>query len=134
MKKRIITSLALAIVGGFVLTAAGCTSDSDNANHNIDTAAEQFEIQRTIVFYNGITDTYIATVEGRCSIERDGGKMQAICKVAPNEYTRDEIGLSDNVTYFALQNESIDVSVYHKRILFKPENILPEFDYEGGEQ
>ena len=131
-KTKKFIAAGLIALGG--LTIAGCSSDADNATYNIDREAEQFNINRKIVFYNGITDKYIATVEGRCSIERDGTKMQAICKVGPNQYTRDEIGLSDNVTYFALQTETIDVSVYHKKIILKPENVLPEFDFEAGEQ
>jgi hypothetical protein len=122
-----------AIAGAVALT--GCTeSSADTVSYNISEAAENFEVQRTIVFYNGITDKVIAQVEGACSIERDGEKMQAICRVGEDEYTRDEIGLSDNVTYFALQNETIDASRYHKRIIFAPETVVPEFDYEGGKQ
>lgn len=126
--------LIAATLAAAALLLTGCSSDADNADYNISQKAEQFEIQRKIVFYNGITDTYVATVEGRCSIERDAEKMYAVCKVGPNEYTRDEVGLSDNVTYFALQMAPIDVSVYHKEIVLKPENVLPEFNFEAGEQ
>lgn len=131
--KRRFGIIAATVAAGAVLLS-GCTSDADRVNENLSTSAEQFEVQRTIVFYNGITDTYIAVVEGRCSIERDGEKMQAICKVGPNEYSRDEVGLSDNVTYFALQTKATDVDPYHKRIILKPENALPDFDVQVGDR
>lgn len=41
---------------------AGCGSDADVASHNLSKAADQFEVTRRIVFYNGITGGYILTV------------------------------------------------------------------------
>ena len=38
------------------------------------------------------------------------------------------LGLIDNVTYFAEQLESIDVSTYHYRVIFKPASIIPDVD------
>ena len=38
------------------------------------------------------------------------------------------LGLSDNTTYFAEQLETIDVSVYHHRVIFKPQTILPAIE------
>jgi hypothetical protein len=129
-----LAAVSVALTAFVFGTAAACTSDADRVNENLNTAAENFEVQRTIVFYNGITDTYIAVVEGRCSIERDGDKMQAICKVGPDQFSRDEVGLSDNVTYFALQTKTADVDDYRKRIILKPENALPNFDVNTGEK
>lgn len=137
--KKITKVLAGIATAGVLALGAGCTSDADRVSYNIDQGAENFEIQRTIVFINGITDNYLAVVEGRCSIERtqaegEAAKMQAICKVGPNAYTRDEIGLSDNVTYMALQTTPTDADPYHKRIILKPQNALPEFDVQVGQR
>lgn len=134
MKNIGIKGAVAGAIAVLALVTAGCTSDADRVNQNLNTSAEQFEVQRTIVFYNGITESYIAVVEGRCSIERDGQKMQAICKVGPNEYTRDEVGLSDNVTYFALQTKPSSADPYHKRVLLKPGNALPDFDVQVGQK
>lgn len=130
-KILIVAGLLVAMLGG---GAAACTSDADRVNENLSTASENFEVQRTIVFYNGVTDKYIAVVEGRCSVERDEIKMQAICKVGPKEFTRDEIGLSDNVTYFVLQTKTANVDDYRKKIVLKPGNALPDFDVNTGEK
>lgn len=46
-----------------------CTDDAYIATHNIKKAADNFEVNRRIVFYNGITDKYILEIEGRCSID-----------------------------------------------------------------
>ncbi len=91
-----------------------------------------FEIERRIVFLNGITDSYILTIEGRCSIEGGRGSQLAItCKTGPDQFKKHFLGLSDNVTFFAEQLESKDVSVYHYRVIFKPQSIIPDIDFRG---
>lgn len=64
-----ITSRPAAAVAVLALAVsiAGC-SDADVASRNISRAADQFEIVRRIIFYNGVTGGYILTVEGLCSI------------------------------------------------------------------
>ena len=104
----------------------GCSSDADVASRNLSTAADQFEITRRIVFYNGITDNYILTVEGRCSIYDDGNQLDAVG--GDEEYKKHFLGLSDNVTYFAEQLQSESVDVYRYRVIFKPESIVPDVD------
>lgn len=132
MKKKLpIAAAALALLAAPLL--AGCTSDADKASENISTAAEQFEVQRLIVGINGITGEVLFSVEGRCSIERDGD-LVITCKHGENDFRKHYIGLSDNVTWVSTQLEGIDVSVYHTRIILKPENIVPGFDLEAGEQ
>lgn len=132
--------LASAIVGLFVVAGvASCTSDADRASQNLSISAEQFEINRRVVLFNGITDKYLLVVEGRCSVESaesalGPNSLEVTCKIGPDQYKKHYGGLSDNVSYFVEQLESKDVSVYHYRVLFKPENIVPAFDLEMGEQ
>ena len=91
-----------------------------------------FEIDRRIVFYNGITGDYILTIEGRCSLGNydDDGELTVTCKVSETGYKKHFLGLSDNVTYFAEQLESAGVGVYRYRVIFKPEAIIPDIDLE----
>lgn len=118
------------IAAALLLTGAGCQSDADKASENISTAAEQFEVQRSIIGVNAITDKPAFEVEGRCSIERDGDRLIVTCKHGEDDYRKHELGLADNVYYASVQLEGIDVSEYHTRIIIKPENIIPEFDLE----
>lgn len=127
-RKKIIA--ATAVMAGILLTGAGCASDADKVSENISTAAEQFEVQRSIVGVNAITDTPAFEVEGRCSIERNGDRLIVTCKHGDDDYRKHELGLADNVYYASVQLEGIDVSEYRTRILIKPENIIPEFDLE----
>lgn len=143
MNKKIARTLsAAALVAAtalpltLTLTLTGCASDAEVASQNLSVAADQFEINRRIVFFNGITDTYLLTVEGRCSITADAAdkQLEVVCRIGPNEYKKHFLGLSDNVSYFVEQLEVADASAYHYRVLFKPENIVPNIDFEAGKQ
>lgn len=135
MKKIVKVAAAVAmLVGG--LTA--CTSDADVVSKNLSEAADNFEVQRRIVFYNGITGDYILEVIGRCAIGNNDtpGKLSVTCKVAEgdgaNSYKKHYLGLSDNVTFFAEQLTGNNVSAYHYRVTFKPQTILPDVDFRGS--
>lgn len=114
-----------------LLLAAGlssCTDDADVVSENISKAADNFEIERRIVFFNGITDTYLLEIQGLCSIEDEGHQLEVTCKVGDDSYKKHFLGLSDNVSYFVEQIEGADVSEYHYRVTFKPEVIVPEIN------
>ena len=93
-------------------------------------SADQFEVTRRVVFYNGITGDYMLTIEGLCSLgNRDKARELSItCKTGPGAYKRHFLGLSDNVTYFVEQLQPQGVSVYHYRVVFKPSTIIPDLD------
>lgn len=118
----------LSIVAAGLL--AGCQSDADVASHNLSKAADQFEVQRRVVFYNGITDTYMLEIEGRCSLGNNDspGELTVTCKVGEDAYKKHFLGLSDNVTYFVEQLEGVDVSVYRYRVVFRPSAIVPDIE------
>lgn len=112
---------------------AGCTeTDADVAAKNISKAAEQFEVQRRIVFINGITDEYLLVIEGLCSVETSdsalGGSLEVTCKVSKGKFKKHFLGLSDNVTYLVEQVESVNASTTRYRVIFKPETIVPNID------
>jgi len=126
--------IALTATAALLLLTSCTSSDADVASSNLSKAAEQFEIERRIVFFNGITDKYLLTIEGRCSVETTnsavGGSLEVTCKVSPTEYKKHFLGLSDNVSYFVEQTEPAAVDVYHYRVVFKPETIVPNVDLE----
>lgn len=122
------TVAALAVSAGL----SGC-SDADVASRNLSRAADQFEIVRRIVFYNGITGDYILTVEGLCSIGNDDkeGRISITCKTGQSAYKKHYLGLSDNVTFFAEQLAEAKTDTYHYRVIFKPSVIVPDIDFRG---
>lgn len=139
MTKRRSTLIALtlaAAAGATLLT--GCSSDADNASYNLGRSAEQFEVNRRITVFHGVTGEVTLEVEGRCSVETaesalEGG-VEITCKIAPNEYVKHTTIPGINGQVDIQQLDTTDVSLYHHRVIIKPENLLPEFDYESGEQ
>lgn len=113
-------------------TMVGCNSDADQASYNLSKAADQFEIDRRIVFYNGISGEYMLVLEGKCAIKDANGQLEVTCKTGPKEFKKHFLGLSDNVTYFAEQLSGENVSVYHNRIIWKPQSIIPNIDINGS--
>lgn len=122
MKKLAAMTLAVAAL-------AGCT-DADIASRNLSKAADQFEVNRRVVFYNGITGEYILVIEGLCSLGNNDttGRLSVTCKTGPDAYKKHFLGLSDNVTFFAEQVELVKASAYHHRVIFKPQAIVPDID------
>lgn len=113
---------------------AACEKDAQVASRNLSQAADMFEINRRIVFYNGITADYILTIEGLCSIKADRAdkQLEVTCKIGPGGFKKHFLGISDNVTYFVEQMEPQKVSVYHYRVVFKPQSILPDIDLRAA--
>lgn len=66
--KKIAVGVA-GLIAATTLSSCSWGSDADIASNNLSKAAEQFEIQRRIVFFNGITDKYLLEVQGLCSVE-----------------------------------------------------------------
>lgn len=119
-------SLPLLLV--VIALLSGCNTDAQMASKNLAKAAEQFEIKRRIVFVNVMADTYILSIEGLCSIEDLGGKVAITCKTGPKEYKKHQMGRTETVTYFSEQLDAKNVSVYHYRVIFKPQSIIPDID------
>lgn len=128
--KKIVPIIVLLSV--LVLLVACSSSESAVASYNTSKAADQFEVERRIVFYNGITGDFILVIEGRCALGNadPAGELSVICKVGDGAYKKHFLGLSDNVTYFAEQLEPAQVNVYHYRVIFRPSEIVPDIDLE----
>ncbi len=130
--KKIIAATAAVLALG---TLAAC-SEADTSSRNLSTAADNFEIERRIVFINGITDTYLLEIQGFCSIKDESGsegganQLEVTCKIGDDKYEKHFLGLSDNVTYMSEQIESTTVDPYKPRIIFRPETIIPDVDIE----
>jgi hypothetical protein len=120
---KIMKIAAAAVLALFALTA--CASDADVASQNLSQDADQFKIARRVVFLNGITDKYILSVEGNCSITPAARQVDVICKLPNGTFIKHSEGLSDNVTWFSQQLDGVDVSTVQYRLIFKPEVLLP---------
>jgi len=132
--KRFLIILVLIVM---LLTIVGCSA-ADVASNNVSKAADNFEVNRRVVFYNGITGQYMLVIEGRCSLGNyDVAKeLSVTCKIGPDQFKKDFLGLSDNISYFAEQLDPIPLDTYHYRVIIRPEAILPylELNISGNQQ
>lgn len=118
------------LAAGLIALSLTACDDSEVATRNLIKAADNFEVNRRIVFYNGITDTYMLEIEGRCSIDlnQNNTAFNVICDVGNGNYKRHTLVLSDNVTAFVEQIEPNKVSKNFYRVTFKPLTIIPNID------
>lgn len=126
--RNFFATIVFAVFG--VMFVSGCSREADVASHNLSAAADQFEVTRRIVFYNGITGEYILTIEGLCSLGNNdsGGKLSVTCKTGPALYKKHFLGLSNNVTFFMEQIDSNTVSKYQYKVIFRPSVIIPDIE------
>lgn len=128
-------SLTMIMLGVIAIILSAC-SEAETASHNLSKAADSFEVERRVVFFNGITDEYLLTIEGQCAINIDDvNKIDVTCKTGEDEYKKHYLGLSDNVSYFVEQLSANDADPFRYRVLFRPESIVPDIDVqtEGAE-
>jgi len=129
MKKLIGLLMGLLVV----FAIAGC-NEADTVSHNIGQEADRFHVLRRIVFLNGITDQYLLSIEGFCSLgnDRTENEISITCKVsAGDDYKKHFLGLSDNVTYFVEQLDSIGVNPDHYKVVFRPSELVPDIDVQA---
>lgn len=114
-----------------LLTA--CNRPADVASHNLSVAADNFEINRRVVFVNGITDAYLLSIEGLCSLGNAdrAREVSVTCKTGPGSFKKHFLGLSDNVTFFVEQLDPAPLNTYHYRVMFRPATIVPDIDLDN---
>lgn len=131
--KNLTRKLSYALYIMLVAFTVSCT-DADVASSNLREAADQFQIYRRVVFYNGITDNYILLVEGYCSIKDQGGQLEVLVKTKDGQFMKHHLGLSDNVTYFSEQLKAESVSSDHYRVIFKPKSLIPTLELDKSDE
>ena len=113
-------------------TLTACDKKADVVSRNISTAADSLEVNRRIVFYNGITGETMLEIDGLCSLGNDDPSkyLSVTCETTPGQYKKHFLGLSDNVTYFVQQLDSVNASDSHYRVVWKPSTLVPNLDIQ----
>lgn len=126
----------VAMTGALMLSLGACTP-AHAASYNLSNDSDNFRVMRRVVFVNGITDKYLLSIEGLCSITKDkeDAQLEVTCKMGDGGYKKHYLGISDNVTYFVEQMDPASVDTYHYKVEFHPEELLPDVDVQvsGGD-
>jgi hypothetical protein len=130
MNKFILARLTAGLIAVLMMVAlAACSNEADTVSENLSKSADNFQVQRQVVFFNGITDKYLLTIEGLCSLNTESAKKITVtCKVGHDRYKKHYLGLSDNVSYFVEQTDAKYENAYHYKVIFRPETIVPDID------
>ena len=76
--KKIVAPIVGLVVAGLL----GACTPAEVASSNLSNDSDNFRIMRRIVFVNGITDKYLLSIEGLCSIKKDNqdDQLEVTCK------------------------------------------------------
>lgn len=132
MKKFLILVL---VIGALIISA--CSSAANTASANLSTKADNFQIYRRVLFYNGITGQTAFEVDGLCSIGNADkpGEVSITCKVGPGTdgkgvFLKHFLGLSDNMTYIVIQSKAVPADPYHYETIYRPDTIVPNLQLD----
>jgi hypothetical protein len=121
MRKILFMAFAIMVMVSLI----GC-NDATVARSNLETAEQNFQVYRRVVFYNGITNDYILSIEGYLAIIVDSdGDLVVTVKTEDGLFLKHYLGLSDNVTYFSEALKASAVSDKTYKVIFKPSVIIP---------
>lgn len=130
MKKSIL--ILVAVLVAIVALLSACGQPADVASENLSKAADNFEVNRRVHFYNGIIGEDFLVIEGYCSLGNydSAGSLSVICKVGKDSYKKFFLGLSDNVTYWTEDLDSTGASSYNYRVIVRPTTIIPGLELD----
>lgn len=131
--KRKLVATGTVLLAGIALTAGSCESDATTIDRNLQTEADQFNIERRVLNVNTRSGEILFEVTGRCSVTRDSD-LVVLCKDGPNEYSRHIVARSTDTTFVITQLGPVDADVYRTKVIWKPQSILPDVDVSVGEQ
>lgn len=135
MKKIIMALLAVLVaVGG----AAGCATDAQKVSENLSREADQFNVVRRIVVTNTWNGETLWEATGRCSIDINRPDVLVLICLedqAAGLYKKHYLSVGGgNISWASTQLEAEAASRYHTKIVFKPQNIVPDFDISVGQK
>lgn len=126
MKKLL---LAATLFTSLFALSACTSSEADTVSENLAKSADSFKVQRKIIFVNTMTDKYLLSIEGRCSLDaKSSKKVAVVCKTGEDQYKRHTMGLSNNVTYVVEQTEGKYEDAFHYKVIYRPEAIIPDIE------
>ena len=123
MKKIFALMLVLVCLVGCL---TGCT-EAENVNHNLNQAADNFEVVRKITVYNARTDMIIMEMEGLMSLSNNSSsELVVTCRTGESEYKKNYVYLNDYVIYVVEDITGTVTDPYHYKIHFY--TALPDVD------
>lgn len=119
----------LAVLGVALLVLTGCDPEAKDVDKNLSTDADNFQIERKVMFVNGITDKVMLEIDGLCSVDMSNPERYSVtCKDNTGSYVKHLMGKSDNVTAVVQQTSATKTSTSHYRFVLRPDALIPDVD------
>lgn len=79
--------MLVAVTGALMLSLGACTP-AQTASYNPSNDSDNFRVMRRVVFVNGITDKYLLSIKGLCSITKDkeDAQLEVTCKTGDGDW------------------------------------------------
>ena len=123
MKKIVAVLLAIVVMATCLV---GCT-EADNVNHNLNQAADNFQVTRKITVYNARTDMIILEMEGNMSLSNNTtNELVVTCMIGPNQYKKNYVYLNEYVIYVVEDITDTVTDPYHYKVHFY--TAIPDID------
>lgn len=124
--KKVICVLLVCVLAASLF--CGCElRQSTVVNHNLNSAADNFECLRKITVYNARTDLIILEMEGYMSLSNNSSsELVVTCKTGENEYKKNYIYLNDYVLYVVEDITDTVTDPYHYKVHFY--TAIPDID------
>ena len=123
MKKIVAVLLAIVVMATCLV---GCT-EADNVNHNLNQAADKFQVTRKITVYNARTDMIILEMEGNMSLSNNTtNELVVTCMTGPNQYKKNYVYLNEYVIYVVEDITDTVTDPYHYKVHFY--TAIPDID------
>lgn len=123
MKKIVAVLLAIVVMATCLV---GCT-EADNVNHNLNQAADNFQVTRKITVYNARTDMIILEMEGNMSLSNNTtNELVVTCMTGPNQYKKNYVYLNEYVIYVVEDITDTVTDPYHYKVHFY--TAIPDID------
>ena len=119
--------IALILVAVCLCTClVGCT-EVDNVNHNLNQAADNFQVTRRITVYNARTDMIVLEMEGNMSLSNNTtNELVVTCMTGPNQYKKNYVYLNEYVIYVVEDITDTVTDPYHYKVHFY--TAMPDID------
>ena len=119
--------IALILVVVCLCTCLVGCSEADNVNHNLNQAADNFQVTRKITVYNARTDMIILEMEGNMSLSNNTtNELVVTCMTGPNQYKKNYVYLNEYVIYVVEDITDTVTDPYHYKVHFY--TALPDID------
>jgi hypothetical protein len=117
------------LLAGALVALASC-NDADRASANLSTDADNFRINRRIVFYDGRQGINLLVITGYCSLGNSdkSHEISVTCKTGPGQYKKDYLGLSSGVTYVVEQLDPQPENSWGYKVVFRPLQAIPDIE------